>query len=38
MTEPLMGMWFDAETGETVTRELTAEEIAALPESSDPLE
>lgn len=28
----------DAETGETVTRELTAEEIAALPEPSEPLE
>jgi len=26
---------FDAETGETVTRELTAEEIAELPEASD---
>ena len=29
---------FDAATGETITRELTAEEIAALPEPSEPLE
>jgi len=36
--EPLTGTFHDAETGETVTRELTAEEIAALPEPSDPLE
>ena len=27
----------DAETGETVTRELTAEEIAALPKPGEPL-
>lgn len=27
----------DAITGETVTRELTAEEIAALPEPSKPI-
>ena len=27
----------DALTGETVTRELTAEEIAALPEPTEPL-
>lgn len=37
MSEPLMGTFHDALTGETVTRELTAEEIAALPEPSDPL-
>ena len=36
--EPLMGTFHNAETGETVTRELTAEEIAALPEPSEPLE
>ena len=36
MSEPMMGMWFDAATGETVTRELTAEEIAALPEPTEP--
>ena len=36
--EPLMGTFHDAETGETVTRELTAEEIAALPEPTEPLE
>lgn len=34
--EPIMGLFHDAETGETVTRELTAEEIAALPEPSEP--
>lgn len=37
MSEPLMGTFHDALTGETVTRELTAEEIAALPEPFDPL-
>ena len=39
MSEPLMGTFHDAETGETITRELTAEEIAALPapETSEPL-
>jgi len=26
---------FDAETGETVTRELTADEIAAIPEAQN---
>jgi hypothetical protein len=36
--EPLTGTFHDAETGETVTRELTAEEIAALPEPTEPLE
>ena len=35
--EPLYGTFHDAETGETVTRELTAEEIAALPEPGEPL-
>jgi hypothetical protein len=35
--EPLLGTFHDAETGETVTRELTAEEIAALPEPTEPL-
>ena len=29
--EPLMGLFHDAETGETITRELTAEEVAELP-------
>ena len=39
MSEPLYGTFHDAETGETVTRELTAEEIAALPgEPLTPLE
>ena len=38
MSEPLYVMIHDAETGETVTRELTAEEIAALPEPAEPLE
>jgi len=35
MSEPLTGTFHDAETGETITRELTAEEIAALPEASE---
>ncbi len=34
-TEPLLGTFHDAQTGETVTRELTAEEIAELPEPSN---
>ena len=29
--EPLLGTFHDAITGETITRELTAEEITALP-------
>lgn len=29
------GLFHNAATGETVERELTAEEIAALPEASD---
>jgi hypothetical protein len=37
MSDPLIGTFHDAATGETVTRELTAEEIAALPESTEPL-
>ena len=35
--EPKLGTFHDAETGETITRELTAEEIAELPEVSDGL-
>jgi hypothetical protein len=31
--EPFIGTFHDALTGETITRELTADEIAALPES-----
>lgn len=34
--EPLTHTFHDAETGETVTRELTPEEVAALPEPSEP--
>jgi len=37
MTDPILGTFHDAETGETITRELTAEEIAALPQPSEPL-
>jgi hypothetical protein len=37
MTETKYGTFHDAATGETITRELTAEEIAALPEPTDPL-
>ena len=35
--EPRLGTFHDAITGETITRELTAEEIAALPEPTEPL-
>ena len=38
MSEPLYGTFHDAATGETITRDLTAEEIAALPEPTEPLE
>ena len=31
--EPKYGTFHDAETGETIYRELTAEEIAELPEA-----
>lgn len=34
-TEPLLGIFHDAVTGKTVTRELTADEIAALPKPTD---
>ena len=34
-TEPLLGTFHDALTGETITRELTADEIAALPQATD---
>lgn len=37
MNDPIIGMFHDAETGETIERELTAEEIAALPEPTEPL-
>jgi hypothetical protein len=36
--EPILGTFHDAFTGEVITRELTAEEIAALPEPAPPLE
>jgi hypothetical protein len=35
--EPILGAFFDAITGETITRELTQEEIDALPTDSTPL-
>jgi hypothetical protein len=35
MTDPILGTFHDALTGETVTRELTPEEIAALPEPTE---
>lgn len=31
MSDPFIGTFHDAATGETIERELTAEEIAALP-------
>lgn len=34
--EPLTGTFHDAATGETVVRQLTAEEIAALPQNLEP--
>jgi hypothetical protein len=34
-TEPLLGTFHDAVTGETIVRELTADEIAALPKPSN---
>jgi hypothetical protein len=37
MTNPIIGTFHDALTGETIVRELTAEEIAQLPEPT-PLE
>jgi hypothetical protein len=36
MSDPILGTFHDAETGETITRELTQEEIDALYQS-DPL-
>ena len=35
--EPLLGTFHDAITGETITRELTPEEVASLPEPTEPL-
>lgn len=34
MTDPIIGTFHDAETGETIVRELTPEEIAALPQAA----
>lgn len=36
--EPRLATFHDAITGETITRELTPEEVAALPEPTEPLE
>lgn len=38
MSDPILGTFHDAATGETITRELTPEEIAALPEAAKPNE
>lgn len=35
MSDPILGTFHDAATGETITRELTADEIAALPEPNN---
>ena len=35
MNDPIYGTFHDAATGETITRELTPEEIAALPEPTE---
>jgi hypothetical protein len=37
-TEPLLGTFHDALTGETIVRELTPEEIAAISEPIEPIE
>lgn len=37
MSEPIFGTFHDAITNQTVIRELTPEEIAALPEPGEPL-
>ena len=37
-TEPPLGTFHDASTGKTITRELTTDEIAALPKSTEPIE
>lgn len=37
MSDPILGTFHDAITGQTITRELTPEEIAALPEPGEPL-
>ena len=36
-TEPIVGIFHDALTGETTVRELTAKEIAEQPEPKTPL-
>ena len=36
-TEPIIETFYNAATGETITRELTPKEIAALPEPAPPL-
>lgn len=36
MFDPIIGTFHDAATGETIERELTAEEIAALPQPEAP--
>ncbi len=35
MSDPRIEIFYNAETGETITRELTLEEIAALPEPTE---
>jgi hypothetical protein len=37
MNDPRIEIFYNAETGATTTRELTAEEIAALPEPGEPI-
>jgi hypothetical protein len=37
-TELLLGTFYDAVTGETITRELTTEEISELPDAPEPLQ
>lgn len=35
MNDPIYGTFHDAVTGETITRELTQEEIAVLPQPAE---
>lgn len=36
-SEPIFGTFHDVKTGETMVRELTEEEIAALPQAVEPM-
>lgn len=38
MSDPIFGIFYDVATGEVIERELTAEEIAAIPQAPEPPE